>query len=231
MEKIGFIGVHDKMDIMLYIAKILTSIGKKVLIVDTTITQKGRYVVPAIKVTKTCITEFEGFDVAVGLYSYEELEKYMDKENENIGYDIMLVDIDAPETIKKFDMDKAKINYFVSAFDSYSLRRGLEILSELSCTVKLKKVLFTRGSTEEEEEYLDFLSLGMKIVWAEERIFFPCESEDYSVIIENQMVSRIRFRKLSMQYKESLIYMAEEIVEPEDRSKIRKEFRQLDKEI
>ena len=36
MEKIGFIGGYDKTDLMLYIAKILTEMGNKVLILDTT---------------------------------------------------------------------------------------------------------------------------------------------------------------------------------------------------
>lgn len=40
MKKIGFIGAYDKTDLMLYVAKILATLKKKVLIVDNTITQK-----------------------------------------------------------------------------------------------------------------------------------------------------------------------------------------------
>ena len=45
------------------------------------------------------------------------------------------------------------------------------------------------------------------------------------------MLSRIKFRKLSMQYKEGLMYIAEEIVEQADKNKIRKTFKQLEKEF
>ena len=45
MKKIAFIGSYDKTDFLLYVAKILTRMGKKVLIVDATITQKAKYVV------------------------------------------------------------------------------------------------------------------------------------------------------------------------------------------
>lgn len=37
MKKIGFIGAYDKADLIIYIAKILTTLGKKVLVIDTTI--------------------------------------------------------------------------------------------------------------------------------------------------------------------------------------------------
>ena len=45
MDIIGFIGVYDKTDLLLNIAKILTKMQKKVLIVDTTLEQKTKYVV------------------------------------------------------------------------------------------------------------------------------------------------------------------------------------------
>ena len=58
MDIIGFIGVYDKTDLLLNIAKILTKMQKKVLIVDTTLEQKTKYVVPAINTTGSYITNF-----------------------------------------------------------------------------------------------------------------------------------------------------------------------------
>ena len=66
MKKVGFIGAYDKTDLILYVAKILTVLGKKVLIVDSTITQKAKYIVPVLNPTMSYITEFEEMDVAVG---------------------------------------------------------------------------------------------------------------------------------------------------------------------
>ena len=51
MKKIGFIGAYDKTDMLLNIAKILTTMKKRVLIIDSTINQKAKYVVPAINPT------------------------------------------------------------------------------------------------------------------------------------------------------------------------------------
>ena len=76
MIKIGFVGAYDKTDIILYIAKIISLIGKKVLVIDSTINQKAKYVVPVINPTKSYITEFEGMDIAVGFNNLQQIQEY-----------------------------------------------------------------------------------------------------------------------------------------------------------
>ena len=63
MKKISFIGAYDKTDLIIYIARILVGMKKKVLVIDATINQKAKYVVPVINPSKTYVTEFEGIDV------------------------------------------------------------------------------------------------------------------------------------------------------------------------
>lgn len=231
MDKIGFVGAYDKTDVILYIAKIISLIGKKVLVIDSTVNQKAKYVVPVINPTKSYITNFEGMDIAVGFNNLQQIQEYLGTEDKKIDYDIILIDIDSTESIEIYDVKEANKNYFVTSFDLYSLKKGIEIIDGLNETIQLKKVLFSKYATEEEDDYLNFLSLGHKVIWESERIYFPLELGDQSTIIENQMLSKIKIRKLTNQYKKSLLYMAEEIVKPEERGKIRKVFRQLEKEV
>jgi len=77
METVGFIGSYDKTDLIIYVAKVLTTVGKKVLVIDHTITQKAKYIVPVINPTKSYVTEFEGIDVSVGFSNYEEIKKFL----------------------------------------------------------------------------------------------------------------------------------------------------------
>ena len=65
MRKIGFIGAYDKTDLILYVAKIIVEANKKVLLVDTTVNQRARYIVPCMTPSIYYITEYEGIDVAV----------------------------------------------------------------------------------------------------------------------------------------------------------------------
>lgn len=77
MKKIGFIGAYDKTDLILYVAKTIAEMNKKVLVVDTTLLQKARYIVPCIAPSKCYITEYEKIDVAVGFNDLDEIKKYL----------------------------------------------------------------------------------------------------------------------------------------------------------
>lgn len=80
MKKIGFIGAYDKTDLILYVAKAIAEMNKKVLVIDTTTLQKARYIVPCIAPSKCYITEYEKIDVAVGFNSLDDIKKYLSIE-------------------------------------------------------------------------------------------------------------------------------------------------------
>ena len=232
MKKISFIGCYDKIDLILYIAKILVAMDKKVLVIDSTINQKAKYIVPVIKPTKAYVTEFENIDVAVGFKNYNEIKEYLAMPlHAELPYDMALLDIDSYESFVNFNISNEDKNYFVTGFDLYSLKRGLEILSGLTEILNLTKVLFSKNATQEDDDYLNYLSLGYKIVWDEEIVYFPFEVGDQSVIIENQRVAKIKFKKLSDQYKEALIYIVEQILDQDEYAKMKKIFKQLERGV
>ncbi len=228
MKIIGFIGAYDKTDLLLNIAKVLITMNNRVLLVDSTINQKAKYVVPAINPTVSYITSFEDIDVAVGFNDINEIQKYSGTMNE-VPYDILLVDCDSIERIQKFQLENASKNYFITSFDLYSLKKGLEILSNIDNQMNLTKVLFTKEMLKEDDEYLNYLSLGYKINWNDERIYFPIENGDLTVIAENQRLQKIRFRKLSVQYKDSIAFMVQQILEEKSDSNIRKAIKNIEK--
>ena len=146
-------------------------------------------------------------------------------------YDYIFLDIDSPEGVESFDIKTANKNYFVTSFDLYSLKRGLEILSGIAEPMPLTKILFSKDITEEEDQYLNYISLGYKVIWDEERIYFPFEQGDQTVLMENQRVSKIKLKKLSELYKESLIYVTGELVDSKESNELRKVFKQLEKGV
>ncbi len=230
MKRIGFIGGYDKTDLIMYIAKILTVLGNRVLIIDATVSQKARYVVPVINPTLMYITEFEEIDIAVGFHNEEDVKRYLGISGElDSEYDIILVDTDNSEGFDNFYLEGAQKNYFVTSFDVYSLKRGLEALTDLKNAIPLTKVLFSKEMLKEEDDYLNFLSLGYKVIWDDYRIYFPIENGDLDVIYENQRVSKIKFKKLSVQYKDGLAYIAEEILGDTGGNKVRKAIKTIEK--
>ena len=232
MKKIGFIGGYDKTDLILYVAKILSIMGKSLLFIDTTINQKAKYVVPVINPTKSYLTEYEAIDVAVGFNKMKDMKDYLGlQENDELQYDYALIDADSIEAFEEFNMKEDSINFFVTSFDLYSLKKGLEVLSGLQEDVKMTKVLFCKEIQKEDDEYLDFLSLNYKIEWEKEKIYFPFEQGDQSIIIENQRAAKIKLRNLSSQYKEGLVLIVDHILPETSYSEAKKALRAAEKGV
>ena len=205
MKNICFIGAFDKLDLILYVAKIMKTLGKKVLVVDATMLQKSKYIVPTINPTKSYITRFEDIDIAVGFENYEEIERYIGyTEEQKMKYDYALVDIDEAEIFENFNNEYTIKNYFVTSFELYSIRKGLETISQIKKPIKITKLTFSKEISEQDDYYLDYLALGYKIIWEDNKINFPYNTEDVENMIENQKNSKIKTKGLSQQYKDCL---------------------------
>lgn len=231
MKNVCFIGAFDKLDLILYIAKIMQSLGKKVLVIDSTQLQKAKYIVPTINPTKSYITSYGNIDVAVGFDDYYEIEKYIGfTEERKMNYDYALVDIDKQENFEKFNNVNTIKNYFVTAFDLYSIRKGLETINRIEKPIKITKVLFSREINQEDEYYLDYLALGYKVLWEDNKINFPYETQDLEVMIENQKEFKIGIKGLSQQYKDSLEYITMDIMPNESMNNIRRIMKNIERE-
>jgi len=231
MKTIAFIGAYDKIDLILYIAKLIATMKKKVLVIDATITQKAKYIVPAINPTKSYVTEFEGIDVSVGFYNYSDIKNYLSlSDTQKLDYDVILIDVDNIEAIDNLNIKMATKKYFVTSFDLYSLKKGLEIIREINDSIEFTKVFFAKELLREDNEYLDFLSVGHGITWSENKIFFPLNLTDQLVIMENQKISKLKFKRLSEEYKSNVIYMTEEILTDITLNEIKRAYRIIERE-
>lgn len=222
MKKVGFIGACDKTNLIVYVAKLLEIVGKRVIVVDTTKLQKMKYLVPSISPTKSYVTDFVDVDFAVGFSSINDLTDYLEIEEENLPYDYMLIDIDHDKMVESFGIENTKTNYFVTSFDMYSLQRGVEILKNFMEPMNLSKILCDYHIDKEDEDYLNYLSMDTKIGWNELSIYMPVTGYDKQIIEENQRLYRIRMKKLSPQYLEGIIYIVQDIIQDLNINKIKK---------
>ena len=228
MKTIGFLGAYDKTDMLLNLAKVLTLMNSRVLLVDSTINQKAKYVVPTINPTLSYITSFEDIDVAIGFSNLNEINDYIGEVS--LPYDIVLVDCDIPERISTFNIEESFRNYFVTSFDMYSLRKGMEILDGIEGKLKLTKILFARNMLKEDDDYLNFISMNKRVEWDNDPVYFPLENGDLSVIAENQRVEKIKFKRLSTFYKESISFLAQQILDTASDGDVRRAIRTLEKQ-
>ena len=205
----------------------LKSEGKKVLLVgaDTfragAIEQLNQW---GEKIGVDFYSKEEGNDPSSVVYDGVEKAK-------NEDYDVVLIDTDNSQAIEEFDFYNNEKNFFVTAFDCYSLKRGLETLDMLKMPIELTKILYSTNMLKEEDDYLNFLSLEKKIRWDDYRIYFPMSNEDMNAIAECQRAQKMLFRKLSNQYKEGLIYVTQEIEKDINESQIRRVVKNLEKGV
>lgn len=231
MKNICFIGVFDKLDLILYVSKILKSLNKRVLIVDATTLQKSKYIVPTINPTKSYITSFGDIDIAVGFESYEQIERYIGlTEEQKMKYDYILVDIDDGNIFNNFNNENTIKSYFVTSFDLYSIRKGLETIKQIDKPIKITRLLFSKEINEDDDYYLDYLSLGYKIIWEDNKLNFPYDISDIEVMIENQKVSKIRLKGLSQQYRENLEYLIIDIIPDINLTNLRRIMKNIERE-
>ena len=75
----------------------------------------------------------------------------------------------------------------------------------------MTKLFYSKEMLKEEEEYFDYLALGVKVIWNEEKLYFLLENGDQAAIIENQRLERIKFKNLSNVYKENIAFLVNDI--------------------
>ena len=137
-------------------------------------------------------------------------------------YDYILIDIDSTEKLESFNMEKADKNYFVTSFDLFSLKKGIDIFKNVIRPIDLTKIEFAYETSKEDEEYLNYISMEYRVNWNNYVLYFQILGEDNKVFEENQRIEKIRFRRLSINYKESLAYVIQDICKNENISKIRR---------
>lgn len=231
MKNICFIGAFDKLDLIMYTAKIFKNLGKRVLVIDATNLQKARYIVPTINPTKSYITRFEDIDIAIGFESYEEIERYIGFTGEQkMKYDFALVNVDDGRIFENFNNNDTIKNYFVTSFELYSIRKGLETIKQIQKPIKITKLLFSSEINEADNYYLDYLALGHKIIWEDNRIHFPYATQDIENMIENQKNFKIKIKGLSQQYKDSLEYLFIDMIPDINLTNLRRIIRIMEKE-
>ena len=82
----------------------------------------------------------------------------------------------------------------------------------------------------EDDYYLDYLALGYKVIWNDNKIYFPYETQDLEVMIENQKTNKIKIKGLTQQYKDNLEYMFTDFMPDVNVSNLRRIMKNMERE-
>ena len=240
MRTINFVGQSDKTDLMLYIAKLVKAMNKKVLYIDSKTTQKCRYIVPAIKYEEEYITTFEEIDIAVGFESHEAIVSYLNENGEDFNqYDYVFIDVNSNEMCELFNVQNPNTIFVITSYDKYDMFKSIGILekmcgqeNEYMKDAKVQRIYKYSFLNTADEKYINY-SFDSKedIKYAEKNIYIPLDEGDNSIIIQNQYSEKIKLKELSKDYKKGLISILQVIMPDENINVITKTFKNVERMV
>lgn len=228
MEQIGFIGFYDKKDILLNIGKIFSYLGKKTLIVDATMMQRMRYLVPKVSANNsiTYVSEYQGSDVAVGFMNLGQIAQYLGANQ--LNYDFVIIDSDNIQTMYSFMIPNMKKIFYVTSYDKFEVEKSKELFANINRPMILTKVAISSNLNADESNFLVHTLENNYIKFDKDKeVLFEDSDKNRAVILQSQLVNEISFKKFTNTYKDSLEYITAlisegDIQQSEIRSIIRK---------
>ena len=214
MEQIGFIGFYDKKDILLNIGKIYSCIGKRTLVVDATMMQRMRYIVPNVSANHsiTYVSEYEGTDVAVGFMNLGQIAQYLGTNQ--LNYDFIIIDSDNIQTMYSFMIPSMKKIFYVTSYDKFEVEKSKELFENINKPLQLTKVIISSNLNANEDKYLvhtlenNLIKFDRKV-----EVLFEDTDRNRAATLQSQLVQNISFKNYSSTYKDSLEYLAALIAE------------------
>jgi hypothetical protein len=202
MKKIVFFGAPDKSHLLLVLGKLLTALGQRVLIVDSTLAQTMQGYLPQVDFGHS-LREFEGIDIATGLITQAQLNRSLLQVGGEAAYDVILIDTDHTEMVKGRELSGYDKRVFCSNLNRLSMYRSAELMQRLCLheaagePLSFFKLLTPTLPLSIPETYVNSLLPQQAVCWEETVFRLPLDERDMSVDLDNQHHSRIDIRRLS----------------------------------
>lgn len=202
MKKLIFTGKSDKRDLLLYLCKLLSSQGQRVLLVDVTDFRKYRYSIGS-RQPRLPLMDFSGFDVSDGIPDLYH----------KTSYDYILYDVESLFLEYEVWSDVSQI-IWVTSFDRFEVESSAEwfriLLSrwpQLQQMDVLPVYIRTVDSFLTDEYIMSFMD-GLELNWKSSPVWIPWNELDTVIQLENDYHHRLHIHRISRSYKYALIELA-----------------------
>ncbi|MDO7904924.1 hypothetical protein Q5741_00685 [Paenibacillus sp. JX-17] len=219
-----FAGMADKSDILLYLSKLVTSSGKRVLLVDATRLGRYQYSIPKLGLFLQ-ITQFAGFDVAEGFQHYNQLSGYLEEQGMRMeeAYDYVLIDLEVEQFADAELFRSAAARVWVSDYGRMQLERGRKWLENQIETGLIERdspfysVYVQTVDSQLHNHYLTSYLAKCGIMWHPELTFLPLDESNVALRLENEHNQSLRIKPLSRRYKRELRQLVSRLTGWEER--------------
>ncbi|MFD1175674.1 hypothetical protein ACFQ3W_05070 [Paenibacillus puldeungensis] len=213
MKRWLFVGKSDKRDLLLYLCSALAASGLRVLLVDATEDNKYRYSVRGMEPLLP-VTEFCGFDVALGLSATTQGEPGCASYEK---YDYELYDLQSLRYFSYESFSSADEVLWVTTFDRYEVESSAAWFRSLLHTwpelkgLRVRSVYIRTVDSFLNTEYIMGFMDGLPIDWHPQEISIPWNELNLAVQIENDHANQLRIKRISRSYKRALRSLLEEL--------------------
>ena len=208
-----FVGASDISDLLQYISKVITSSGRKALLVDATVERFIYYGTP-IPDPKMKLIEFEGFEVCSGYSTLSELETSL---SDNTRYDHVIIHCSTPNFVNGDDLTKIENKYVATTTEKWSIEKTVGVMEsffdeqgKLSVDC-FSKIIVNNVDSNISDDYLETVLSNLPLGWSDEPFELIFDEIDYATKINNQHNGTINIRKLSRNYKQVVRRISKEI--------------------
>lgn len=220
MQVIGMIGYVDKYDFVINLSKTINIMNKAVLVIDATLDQKYKYVIPSLHVAgKEYVTQYNGIDFAVGFDSMHDIENFMCEQSINIGlYDYILIDIDCARTYELFrTRNFDKILFFISSSilsveKNREIVKGMRIYNTNTEPLRMTKIMYKDVTSRATDEYLNSKIEAYNVEWLEPQYEIPMDERDIMQNVDSQFSGIIDIKKHSKMFIASIAELTAQIL-------------------
>jgi hypothetical protein len=216
-----FVGASDISDLLQYISKVITSLGRKVLLVDAT-TEKYIYYGTPIPDKQMKLIDFEEFDIATGHSTLRELKESI---SENPRYDHVIIHCSILGFLNREDLSKIENKYVAVTQEIWSIQKTAEVMESLfnGKGKELNNEFFTKiyannVETNIADNYLETILSNLHIGWSDEPFELLYDEIDYATKINNQHNGKLNIRKISKNYKNIIHHICKEITDLESKA-------------
>ena len=224
MKQIAFVGAADKTDLLLYIGKLMSSTGIKVLLVDGTKDKKMRYSIAPIE-KDISITEFQGMEVTTSVPNYSELDSFLAiADGQGDLYDYVLIDTDSPDFFSYQEFKDVNHRFFVTTYERACIFQTEEIIAGIMATeekpgyIEVDRIIIGSVECIIDEDYLNHQLNNHPIAWPQESYHLHLDEVDYAIKINNQHNHRVSLKGLSRNYLSLLKVVCKQVMECDDRT-------------
>lgn len=204
MKLMQFIGTRNKTDFVLYFSHVLTSLEKRVLVVDNTRNEWYRHGYARLKDDQR-LFDFQGIDLLCGTTNWLEIEEALQQAGETtVSYDVIITDVDNTEILKQ-EWPEFDERFYIGDFDRAHQLRDVDLLKTLfniTDNMELKRITF-ESNYNLTDSYFESI-LKEDVQWRSMNYQFAYDDLGEKLRAYMQYEQDIPFKQLNKQYKELL---------------------------